>query len=139
MPKSHKEQILNKCRHFNGLMNDVCKAGVAYADVRGGLDKYRLPCLKDQSEGTSCEKCSYFTEPEADARVAETAKRFNRTMEAREAIVAHLGPFVKGVSGSGAIDCPVCAGNKSLRFSRAGVNGHIHASCTTADCVAWME
>jgi hypothetical protein len=42
-------------------------------------------------------------------------------------------------SNSGTIDCPACNGVKTLRFSRAGYNGHIHAGCTTEGCVRWME
>lgn len=42
------------------------------------------------------------------------------------------------VSGSGEIDCPVCEAGK-LSYRRAAYNGHIHAKCSTKDCVAWME
>lgn len=68
-------------------------------------------------------------------------KRFEATGKARAAIVESLGgPWKRGMPGaSGAIDCPVCSGPNSLRFSRAGYNGHIHAACTTEDCVSWME
>lgn len=66
---------------------------------------------------------------------------FDNTMKAREAIVTHLGgPWKKGKpSAGGVIDCPICSGKKTLRFSRASVNGHIHAACTTDNCVSWME
>jgi len=60
---------------------------------------------------------------------------------ARRAIVAHLGgPWKSGMKDEyGAMDCPVCSSEGSLRFSRSGYNGHIHAWCTTEWCVSWME
>lgn len=71
----------------------------------------------------------------------EHEKAFQKLMTARAAIVEHLGGRWKpGTPGaSGVIDCPVCNGQQTLRFSRAGVNGHIHARCTTGNCVSWME
>ncbi len=71
---------------------------------------------------------------EADARIS-------RIMKARQAIVAHAGKYRKGVSCSvsGAIDCPVCGGVKTLHFRRAACNGHIAAQCTADGCVSWME
>ena len=41
-------------------------------------------------------------------------------------------------SGSGIVDCPVCKKGKLL-YSRAEYNGHVHAACSNADCVRWME
>jgi hypothetical protein len=41
-------------------------------------------------------------------------------------------------SGAGEMSCPVC--NKgTLRYSRAAYNGHVHAHCTSGNCVSWME
>jgi hypothetical protein len=61
--------------------------------------------------------------------------------KAHRAIVAHLGgPWKRGTPGaSGKIDCPICGKQGSLKFSRAGYNGHIHARCATEGCVNWME
>ena len=42
------------------------------------------------------------------------------------------------VSGGGEIVCPVCESG-ALRYSRASYNGHVHARCSHAGCVAWME
>lgn len=41
-------------------------------------------------------------------------------------------------SGSGVIPCPICKSGK-VNYSRAAYNGHVHARCSTAGCVAWME
>lgn len=80
--KSHKEQILSKCRHFNGIQNGVCRAGVKYEDVRSDVEgKRSWPCLFDGNlGGATCDKCEPYTEAEADARVAEAKARFERVI-----------------------------------------------------------
>lgn len=62
--------------------------------------------------------------------IADLTKRFaeGETNVAKEHGVIH---------GAGSIDCPVCE-KGTLRYSRAS-NGHVHALCTNADCVRWME
>lgn len=41
-------------------------------------------------------------------------------------------------AGAGEMPCPVCGGGK-LRYQRSTYNGHIHATCSTVNCVRWME
>jgi hypothetical protein len=141
-PKTLKEQKQNKCKHFNGIMNDACDAGVRYELVTipnpTGMGKL-LPCFKDNGNGCVCDKLEFYTDAEIDAQIEESEGNFKKTMQAREAIVDHLGgPWKKGMAGSrGAIVCPICQGE--LRFTRSGYNGHIHASCLTPNCVSWIE
>jgi hypothetical protein len=52
---------------------------------------------------------------------------FENVMKARKAITDKEGKK-RGVQGE--VDCPVCTTGK-VRYSIAGVNGHIHAACTT--------
>jgi len=75
------------------------------------------------------------------AEEADLDAQIRNVMRARDAIVSHLGgPWRKGTPGSaGQIDCPVCGTPASLAFSRSGYNGHIHAGCSTKNCVSWME
>lgn len=54
-----------------------------------------------------------------------------RIVVAREAILATERE-------GGEIDCPICKTGK-LRFSVSPSNGHVHAHCTTRQCVSWME
>jgi len=56
-------------------------------------------------------------------------------IKARAAIVAKHGK-ARGVSGE--MPCPVCSSG-TLHYSIAQANGHIHAACSTATCVRWME
>lgn len=53
----------NKCRHFNGISNEVCKAGVAY---RGLRTDGSLPCLP-AGVHLPCEEREYPTIEEAAA------------------------------------------------------------------------
>lgn len=53
---------------------------------------------------------------------------------ARKAIVKHIEETKEM---SGIIICPNC--NWKLSYGKAQLNGHIHASCETKDCVNFME
>lgn len=131
------------CRHYRGMHEKTkCEAGVVFKELTGYETKGffdACPCFGPN--GLKCDKAEYPTAEEMAAHDAEMQELFERTVKARQAIVEHLGgPWKRGMDGSqGTIDCPVCAGKQSLQFSRSGYNGHIHAACTTDDCVSWME
>jgi hypothetical protein len=131
------------CNHYRAMSDhDTCAAGVAYSKFQGVKFEQR-PCFARHGKPApgGCELAQFPTAEEIAKEEAEMEKRFQGTMKAREAIVNHLGgPWKKGMAGSsGVIDCPVCGGKQTLRFSRAGYNGHIHAACATDKCVSWME
>lgn len=141
MPRERKP----RCKHYTGIMNDKCDAGVKYDTVRverGPGKGYALPCLDDKSEPEAvCFLCEFPTAEELAAEEAEHKKAMADMLKARAAIVTRLGgPWKKGTLGAeGVIDCPCCGGAKTLRFTRSGYNGHIHAACKTEGCVSWME
>lgn len=130
------------CKHYRGMHEkDTCEAGVSFRDlpghgVKGFFDS--CPCFGPSS---GCDKAEYPTVEEMAADDERCRIRIEQVGKARAAIVNHLGgQWKKGTPGaSGEIDCPACGGSKSLRFSRAGYNGHIHATCVTDGCVRWME
>lgn len=132
------------CKHYHGTANgDTCRAGVKYDLVvlGKGTKECSYPCFKDRNPlGATCEKQEFETPEETAARKAKQAERFVRFGKVREAIVAFLGgPWKKGKpSAGGAIQCPCCL-TGTVKFSRAGYNGHIHAACSTPECAAWME
>lgn len=122
-------------------LKETCAAEVRFDSLpnhgtRGFMDS--CPCFGPSS---GCDRAEYLTPEEIEAEEEEIAKRFANIGVARLAIVESLGgPWKRGTpSSSGTIDCPVCMAKESLRFSRAGYNGHIHASCKTDGCVRWME
>mgnify|MGYP001081117917 CR=1 FL=1 len=114
-----------------------CEAGVGFATLQHyGTSSFRdsCPCFGPEQTG-ECEAKEYPTVEELAARDAEMAERFAKTAKARAAIV-EAADGKRGVAGE--IPCPVCETGK-LRYSVASLNGHVHAACTTADCVRWME
>lgn len=118
---SLEDQISRKCIHFNGVMNDLCNAGVKYSDVR--IDKpYKFPCL---SQGGECPKASFRTEDEVKQKVAEIEGSGIKVLVAIGSIKDHVA---KTNDRSGSIPCQ-CGGK--LHFTVAAVNGHIWAKCIT--------
>lgn len=134
----------NWCKHYRGMSDkESCEAGVKFASLANHGSKLFMdscPCFGPEKAG-ACGKKEYSTAEELEAKDREMEDLLVKFGKARTAIVEHLGgPWKRGTPGaSGAIDCPVCDGQKTLRFSRAGYNGHIHAGCTTEGCVQWME
>lgn len=154
-PESREEQIGGRCKHFTGTVKLCCSVGVRYADVErrhspiryGGTDgatyssTLSLPCIKRYNHaGAECEKIEFPTPEEVAAKIAGQDGAFRRMIAARSAIVEKLGPYKKRQSpnAAGTIPCPNCEGG-TLHYSRAALNGHIHARCTTEGCAAWME
>lgn len=153
----------SRCKFFNGTANAQCEAGVSYGAVARDHDpiefrrtvggkpvgvvqtsRRSLPCIPSHNLGGAvCDKCVCPTPEEIAAEEREAAERMERFSLCRDAIVAHLGgPWKRGTpgaAGAGAIDCPACKAERSLRFSRAGINGHIHAHCETKGCASWIE
>lgn len=130
------------CKNYRGMSGKVaCEVGVRFDSLanygtRGFMDS--CPCFGNVG---GCNKAEYMTDEEQQAYRRRIDQGFANIGAARKAIVEHLGgPWKRGTPGaSGTIDCPVCQSKASLRFSRAGVNGHIHAACATEGCVSWME
>lgn len=140
--KSLHDQIANKCKHFNGIMEKTCRAGIPYDRYRDEEGKLMglLPCFKDEALASLCSLAAFPTEEEVQARIQEIDDSFNKVSKAREACVAYAKAqgWGKGKqSGCGRIVCPVCGG--ILSFSIASVNGHIHAACSNPNCIRWME
>ncbi len=133
------------CNHYQAMSeHKVCKAGVIYAELPAHgkpISEWPCFCRNGQPPPGGCDKAVFPTAEEIAAKEAEIAKRFERTMKCRQAIVAHLGsPWRRGMKGSaGQIDCPACGNKQCLRFTRSGYNGHIHATCISEGCVSWME
>lgn len=131
------------CKHYRGMHGkDACEAGVLFSTLEHhGTKQFSESCPCFGPDGTgACDHKVYPTAEEMAEEDARIAERVANIGKAREAIVKHCGgPWKKcDPSQVGVIDCPVCGG-KSLHFSRAGYNGHIHAKCQTDGCVGWVE
>lgn len=119
--KTLEEQISGKCKHFNGIMNERCKADVLYTDVRGDKKPYEFPCL-DRSK-TNCLK-AIFPTPE------EVTKQLNEINISTGKTIGVLIAIKKGNAPKGTVPCP-CGG--SVHYVKAQSNGHVHAKCDTCD------
>lgn len=134
------KSALSSCRHFNGIQNKACAAGIVYeAAGHVGL----MPCIPRHLDGKEPWKCDLFeimSQEDAGKEADERILCYERGVKARHAAKddAHSKGFGKGHGGQGAIPCPCCDGG-TLRYSVASYNGHMHGRCTTAGCVSWME
>lgn len=130
------------CKHYRGMSGkETCEAGVEFKSLPNFGTKDFHPTCPCFGPTGGCDKAEYPTDEELAEQEAEDEKRFQSIGKARAAIVESLGgPWKREMQGtSGVIDCPACGSRQSLRFSRSGYNGHIHAACSTEDCVRWME
>lgn len=84
---------MNRCIHFNGVMNDECNAGINYHALMGsGVGCFaHMPCFNDEASPVTCGKATFPTEQEARARVDEHEK--------------HIQEFIHQLNNS---ICPTC-------------------------------
>jgi hypothetical protein len=121
-----------QCKHFTGVQNEFCAVGVKYDSVSSKSPPFGIPCLM---KALPCLKREFLTAEEEAAKQAEMDKWLANTFQVRAEIVKRAAGK-RGVSG--AFECPICKVGK-LRYSIAGCNGHIHARCSTDDCICFME
>jgi len=140
-----KAHTVNKCRHYNGCIHKECDAGVVYDEVKEEPSPgkpMRLPCFIEgmfAGPDLPCASRSIPTEEEALAIAAERCDKAYRNAEAvgKAKEDARAKGFKRGNSGRGEVPCIICSGK--IRYTVAGLNGHMHAHCTTKGCVSWME
>jgi hypothetical protein len=143
------------CVHFNGTQNDVCKAGIRYAEVQKANPEGTLrpqgypvgksmPCWVDDpifnAQQLDCPSRVLPTEEQLAEDDRRVLKSIENMAAARKAIMEKVkaeGMMKQNIRGS--IPCPNCK-TGTLGFTRAGAyNGHVHARCSTEGCTAWME
>lgn len=122
------------CKHFNGVSNNCCEAGVRYPLGRS------LPCIERFNKaGVVCDK----REEPTDAEIAAEQAKVDAFLKDFDTIVqpwvnAKKAAFTKGTSVRSADTCPKCKG--IIRYSICGSNGHMMARCeTTEGCVNFIE
>lgn len=143
------------CKHFNGdHHNKVCRADVVYDDVTTEPKRtqglaLRRPCrqhcfghpnsspsqLAEFAKRGTCAKFELPTAAEITADDESFRIYSQNCTKARAAIVEH--DRIRQQS-SGELLCPIC-GTGKLCYGIARCNGHIRGSCTTTDCVNWIE
>lgn len=140
----HEQSIaaeMNRCLYFTGIHRHECQAGINYHQLFGdgfGCFKH-ICCLNDPQSPVSCAQRLLPTREKAEVAVAEVDAIIARTLTA--AALAKKDAAGKGLKrgngGLGEIPCPNCAG--TVKYAISAVNGHMHAACSTKDCVAYME
>lgn len=105
----HNKQLRAKtCRHFNGIMNDRCEAGVEYKTVRvvPPQGMHQWPCI-DPGVG-HCAKLEYKTpqeladeEKEIDAMLAKMLGGLSKLMERTAPECLHCGKHVDALTQVG--------------------------------------
>lgn len=134
MSEAQIRRYLSTCRHFNGIQHDACEVGILYATVRDESERpFRYPCIRPDC-AVKCDRASYYTREEAEAREAEIAQILQRLIVARDAIIKATDGK-RGLRGS--LPCPCCDGG-TLNYTVAS-NGHIWGACSTESCVRWTE
>jgi hypothetical protein len=145
-----------RCKHFNGIQNDTCKAGVLYESVTPDPQApgmaLRMPCddwskRKTLSKPTPAQQeqmtkrgtCPKYEEPSAEELKAweDKLKVYGENMNKVFTALASIRKDQKGKNWRGVIECPACKGK--LHLTHSAYNGHMHGRCETEGCVAWME
>ena len=104
-------EVLRKCTHFNGVMNDECEAGVNYHALLGdGFGCFaHMPCLSDP-EAVKCDRASFPSEAEARAEV--------------EAHEVKIQEFVRQLNESICPECKVKVKQRQVGSCVYGTCGH---------------
>lgn len=131
-----------RCIHYNGTINKKCGAGIVYTAVTkagDGIVFDRMPCFSQNGIAGLCTACQYPSEKEIKDSDRELGEHIQKMTAVRRAIVADIkAKNAANRSFSSMIDCPLCDGKVSYSYA-GSYNRHIHARCSTAGCVNWIE
>lgn len=130
--QERREGMAKHCQHFNGVQNNACNAGVTYESLPSHKSMREFVCF---GEVAGCDKYVAAGMDAVLKREEESKVEAQNYVKARKAITDRHGKE-RGVRGT--INCPVC-NTGALHYSIAGYNGHIHANCSTENCMSWME
>lgn len=129
-------RICSTCKHFIGEHLPKCGAGITVYEMRvypqGQGGRYLLPC--NDTTVSNCPKRVLLTEDEARREIAEGEEITKKCIEVRNAITLATGG---AAPASGILRCPACTtGTVSYSVAR---NGHAQATCSTHNCIAFIE
>jgi len=126
---------VRECRHFNGIQHGTCLAGINYADVRDeSVRPFLFPCIASGFKLLSCDKREPWTRAEAEEQDKAAELRTGRVLLCLQAIRVKHGRE-RGCQGQ--MPCPTdCGGTLSYGIAS---NGHVQASCSTANCAEFMQ
>lgn len=122
---------LTHCVHFTGIQNGTCGAGVTYQSLSEGA----MPCIRLQLASTCTHRRG--PTPEEIEKERQEDEAFNKLL----AVVTDQVNALRKAHGKGwggQEPCQGCqTGTLSVLFS--SYNGHARVSCSTPNCVRWIE
>jgi hypothetical protein len=139
--EQHVQKELHTCVHFNGILNKACRAGVVYHDLFGsGVGCFKHIACLDDPESIKCQLVEFPARDRAEAIVAEDDRIVENFMRALPSVRKHAKEAGLGIGngGIGQLLCPMECGG-IMHYRVAGVNGHLHAKCSTEGCLSWVE
>ena len=120
------------CKHFTGIGQDCCAAGVRYDDHPDGL-----ACLMLYGKRRGhCDKLEFLTPEELAKEEADMAEFMGKIEKATRFVNQFRKKRNRGFVFTK--DCPACGAPDALRFSFAS-NMHARVRCLTQGCVQWIE
>lgn len=147
------------CKHFNGLQNMTCNAGVGYEVMWPGGPKPCIQYIQKSARGgtylrpgespatiepfpgaAKATPCKLYQEPTTEKEEAdreEDEKFLQKTIAALGIANAWRVKPKPQVDRREVVKCPVCSG--SLHLYQSAYNGHVHGTCDTTHCVSWVE
>lgn len=141
--KDRREQIiqheLGSCRHFNGIQNKTCKAGITYQQESPGLAPPCIPRFVNARPTWECSQFAIMSREEVE-KIADEVMEHEKYFAAARQLAkedARAKGFGIGHAGQGSVPCPRCGGD--IRYRVATYNGHMWGKCSTLDCIGWME
>lgn len=143
-----------QCKHFNGIQNNQCRAGVAYtrplpcteyiertADgatfLRAGEEAATVTYVEAFADAPPCPCREVPTEEEVQASRREAEDQLSKTLTAIKVAGEWRVRPKPSVDRYGTVECPICKGK--LHLSQSSCNGHVHGQCETEGCVSWRE
>lgn len=148
MPKTFDKplQATQHCRHYDykfGLDERGPRCAKGFDLSAPGAAKV---CMPHSSKGDSvvCLKREEYTEEERRAWTDWSAASIKRMFLIMKDIPGRADWGEAGIvdktfwGKSGEITCPACDGG-TVRWTRASVNGHLWASCSTPNCFSVMQ
>ncbi len=117
-----------------------CDALKRMKDARAAGEPNMTPCIGGNATPNVLALC-----PKWERRSVELAEKRADDIEKMMNQMKVVMPFVSkwrtkpkpAQDRREVVECPQCKGK--LHLSQSSYNGHVHAVCETADCVAWME
>lgn len=135
--KDVQQQIQDRCIHFTGMRNKVCKMNVNYDNVKDkSSSPFKIPCLLNtaMSDGNiNCDLAEFPTAEQAKKEADEAGQSMKYTLKTMQSI---REKHKKDKLLVGTVDCLKCGND--LNYTIASNNGHIHAACSTCE-IGWME